>query len=61
MNKKEQMRLVVLNKIEMGKMVGREAVEVLGLSLRHVRRILVAYRKEGATALAIREEILGLL
>lgn len=33
-------------------MGGREAAEVLGLSLRHVRRILAAYRKEGAAALA---------
>ena len=33
-------------------MTGREAVEVLGLSLRHVRRLLAAYRKEGAAALA---------
>lgn len=33
-------------------MRGREAAEVLGLSLRHVRRILAAYRKEGAVALA---------
>ena len=31
---------------------GREASEVLGLSLRHVRRLLVAYRGEGAAALA---------
>jgi transposase len=52
LNKKEQRRLVVLNQVETGKMLGREAAEVLGLSLRHVRRILAAYRKEGAAALA---------
>jgi transposase len=52
LNKKEQRRLVVLNRVEIGKMIGREAAEVLGLSLRHVRRILAAYRKEGAAALA---------
>ena len=52
MNKKEQKRLMVLNQVEKGKMVGKEAAEVLGLSLRHVRRILAAYRKEGAAALA---------
>jgi len=52
LNKKEQRRLVVLNEVEKGKMIGREAGEVLGLSLRHVRRILAAYRKEGAAALA---------
>ena len=43
---------MVLNQVEMGKMTGREAGEVLDLSLRHVRRILAAYRKEGAAALA---------
>ena len=52
MNKKEQKRLVVLNQVEVGKMTGREAAEVLDRSVRHVRRILAAYRKEGAAALA---------
>ena len=52
LNKKEQKRLMVLNQIERGVMTAREAAEVLGLSLRHVRRILAAYRKEGAQALA---------
>jgi len=52
LNKKEQRRLVVLNQVETGKMSGREAAEVLELSLRHVRKILAAYRKEGAAALA---------
>jgi len=52
LNREEQRRLAVLNQVERGKMMGREAAEVLGLSLRHVRRILAAYRKEGAAALA---------
>jgi len=52
LNKKEQKRLMVLNQVETGKMIGKEAAEVSGLSLRHVRRILAAYRKEGAAALA---------
>jgi transposase len=52
LTKKEQRRLMVLNGIEIGRITGREAAEVLGLSLRHVRRILAAYRKEGAAALA---------
>lgn len=42
----------MLNQVEMGRMIGREAAEVLDLSLRHVRRLLTAYRKEGAQALA---------
>ena len=52
MNRKEQKRLMVLNQVEMGKMTGGEAGGVLGLSLRHVRRLLSAYRKDGAAALA---------
>jgi len=52
LNRKEQRRLVVLNQVEGGRMGGREASEVSGLSLRHVRRLLAAYRKEGARALA---------
>ena len=52
LNKKEQKRLIVLNQVETGKITGRGAAGILGLSLRHVRRILAAYRKEGAAALA---------
>ena len=52
LNRKEQVRLVVLNQVEGGEMIGREASRVLGLSLRHVRRLLAAYREEGAAALA---------
>ena len=48
LNKKEQKRLMVLDQVGEGKIFGREAAEVLGLSLRHVRRLLAAYRKEGA-------------
>ena len=51
LNKKEHRRLAVLNDVERGKLIGREAAELLDLSLRHVRRILAAYRKEGAQAL----------
>jgi hypothetical protein len=54
LSKKEQSRLMVLNGIEMGReSPPREASEVLGLSPRHVRRILAAYRKEGAAALGM--------
>jgi len=51
LSKKEQKRLMVLNEVETDKMTSREAAEVLGLSPRQVRRILAAYRKEGAQAL----------
>jgi len=56
---KEQKRLVVVLEIEASRMSGREAAEVLGLSLpyripweRQVRRLIAAYRKEGAAGLA---------
>ena len=52
LNKKEQRRLMVLNKVESGEMSSREAAEVLGLSIRHIRRTLAGYRREGAAALA---------
>jgi len=52
LSKKEQGRLMVLNQVEVGGVVGREAAQVLGLSLRQVRRLLAAYRKEGAAAIA---------
>ena len=49
---KEQSRLQVLNGVLGNQMGVGEAAEVLGLSERHVWRILAAYRKEGAAALA---------
>ena len=52
LNKKEQKRLMVLNYVEKGKMRGGEAAVVLEVSLRHVRRLLAAYRVEGALGLA---------
>ena len=52
LSKKEQKRLMVLNQVEIGNIVGKEGAEVLGIFLRHVRRLLAAYRKEGAAALA---------
>ena len=48
LNKKEQTRLVVLNQVERGEMTGKEIAGILDLSPRHERRILAAYRKEGA-------------
>lgn len=33
-------------------MSAKQAAEALGISLRHTRRLLAAYRKEGAQALA---------
>jgi len=52
LSREEQKRLKVLNQVERGEVVGWEAAQVLGVSLRHIRRLLGAYRKEGAQALA---------
>ncbi|MFH0768190.1 MAG: helix-turn-helix domain-containing protein, partial [Chloroflexota bacterium] len=52
LNKKEQRRVMVLNEVEKGVITGRQAAEVMGISLRHVRRLLAAYEKEGIAALA---------
>ena len=52
MTQKEQTRLQVLNSVLADQVPVCQAAEVLGVSERHMRRILAAYRKEGAAALA---------
>lgn len=52
LNNKEQKRLLVLNEVLAGRLTGQEAAEVLGLTLRHTRRLIAAYRQAGAVALA---------
>ena len=42
----------MLNQVEAGYATAGEVAKTLGLPLRHVRRLLAAYRKEGAAALA---------
>ena len=51
LNRKEQWRLEVLNKVERGELAAGGAAVVLEVSLRHVRRMLAAYRRDGAEAL----------
>ena len=52
LTRKEQVRLQVLNGILEHQISVDAATQVLGVSERHVWRILAAYRKEGAAALA---------
>ena len=52
LTRKEQTRLQVLNSLMAGHMTIEQAATLMGLSARHTRRILAAYRKEGAAALA---------
>ncbi len=50
LTRKEQNRLQVLNGVLEDQISVGQAAEVLGVSERHVWRILAAYRKEGAAA-----------
>jgi len=52
LSKKEQKRVMVLNEVEKGVMTGKQAAGIMNLSLRHARRLLAAYRKEGVAGLA---------
>ena len=52
LNSKEQKRLLVLSRIQESKLTGEQAAELLGISQRHVRRMLARYRLKGAAALA---------
>ena len=51
MNQREQARLQVLNTALEYQLPTAQVAEVLGISERQVRRVLAAYRREGATAL----------
>ena len=52
LNQKEQARLSVLNSVLEYQVPIAQAAELLGLSPRHARRMLAAYRERGAAALA---------
>jgi len=52
MNQKEQARLEILNRVLEGRLRASEAARILGVSERHTWRMLAAYRREGAAAVA---------
>ena len=52
MTQKEQARLQILNSLLAEHMTLEQAATLMGVSTRHTRRILAAYREEGAAALA---------
>jgi transposase len=52
LNQREQNRLRVLNEVNQGKLKIQQAAALMELSLRHAKRLLAGYRKEGAPALA---------
>lgn len=51
MNLKELKRMQMLQQIEAGQMTAGQAAEILGVSLRHTRRIIARYREQGAEGL----------
>ena len=48
---KDQRKLEVLKELDGGRLVGREAAELLGVTLRQTRRLLAAYRQKGVEAI----------
>ena len=52
LNTQEQKRMMVLTRLLVGQLTAAEAAVLLNLSERQVRRLLAAYQKEGAAALA---------
>ena len=48
MSKKELTRLEVMKRLKEKRMRQREAADRLGVSVRHVKRLLKAYREKGA-------------
>ena len=54
LNPKEQTRLQVLNSLLAEHMTLDQAATLIGVTSRHTRRILAAYREEGAAAVASR-------
>ena len=52
LTQKEQTRLQVLNSLMADHMTTEQAATLMGVSARHTRRILAAYRRDGAAALA---------
>ena len=52
LTQQEQARLQVLNNLLAGYMTTEQAATLMGVSTRHTRRILAAYREKGAAAIA---------
>ena len=52
MNQQEQARIQVLNSVLEYQLPIAQAAEIMGVSERHTKRLLAAYRKDGPAALA---------
>jgi transposase len=51
MSAKEMSRLVVMQRLEEKRLKQKEAAEILGVSVRQIKRLLSKYRKDGASGL----------
>jgi transposase len=54
MSTKEMSRLEVMQKLEEKRMGQKEASRILGISIRHIKRLLKNYRQQGAVGLVSR-------
>ncbi len=52
LDQEEQRRVIVLSKVLEGTLLGKDAARLLGVSVRHCRRLLAAFRRDGPAALA---------
>ncbi|MBI2964834.1 MAG: ISNCY family transposase [Chloroflexi bacterium] len=52
LNAKEQQRVMVLNRLERSEVTAAEAAALMGVTLRHARRLLARYRIDGVAAMA---------
>jgi transposase len=55
MSKEELGRLEVMERLQEKRMRQKTAAEILGISIRQVKRLLRAYRREGAAGLVSRQ------
>jgi len=51
LNEKEQKRVMVIGEVAGGRVRGKEGAEILGISLRQLRRLMASYRKGGVAGL----------
>jgi transposase len=52
LTRQEQKRVMVIGEVDRGMLRGREGAAVLGISVRHLRRLMAAYRRDGVGGLA---------
>jgi len=52
LSQKEQKRVAILIGVDKGTMTGKQAAKIMGISWRHEKRLLAAYRKGGIGAMA---------